>query len=134
MEEELRQTKREIGQLILGNERLLQPNKELEKQVAILKNYAEKDSVPIGYEECLDVQPFVVKITEDAQKRPTVQIVDKDKEKVEQGGNDKNNKDDVFVSSLCNRVKVEKRRKTTMKPKLDRETKVIIQPKKKKIL
>ena len=111
--------------MILENNKLIERNKELEKQVANLKNYVDKDSVPIGYEECLAVQPYVFETTEDTHKQSPVQIIEKGKEKAE-GDSDSNNKDDVFISSLCNRVKVNKRMKTSTKPALETKKKVII--------
>ena len=69
--------------MILENDKLVQRNKELEKQVAILKNYAEKDSMSIGYEECLDIHPFLFEKNEGNDKEQTVQSVEKGKEKVE---------------------------------------------------
>ena len=59
LEEQLKEKNKENGNLNLQNEKLLERNKDLEKQVEILKNYAEKDSMPIGYEECFAIQPFV---------------------------------------------------------------------------
>ena len=55
LDDQLKEKNKENYHLILQNEKLLQRNKELEKQVEILKNYAEKDSMSIGYEECLDI-------------------------------------------------------------------------------
>ena len=81
MEEKLKEIKRENGELILDNERLLKRNKELEKQVSILKNYVEKDSALIKYEGYLTVQPYLFKGDEEAQEKPTLDIIDKGKKK-----------------------------------------------------
>ena len=111
LEGQLNEKEKENNNLILQYEKLLQRNQELEKQVTILRNYAEKDSLPIGFEECLEIQPYFQ--TSDKGK-------DKGKEKVEEES------DDDFISSLCNRVKMNKRIAIKSKPK-DDPKKIFIQ-------
>lgn len=118
MEEELREVKRE-------NEGLMKKNKELEKQVVILKNYAEKDSVPIGHEECLAIESFQNLNTEGRKDTPERKIKEKGKEKIEDEKIEYDKGDEEFISSLCNRVKLNKRRTTTIDTSVD-EPKVTI--------
>ena len=115
MDENNRDIKKK-NQLKEEKEKLLQRNQELERQISILRDYIEKYFVPIGPTE------------EAEEKTPRVNI-DKGKQKVDevdQRGNDDDTEEDVFVSSLCNRVKQNKRRTTNLKPTSETKPKVMI--------
>ena len=77
--------------------------------------------MPIRYEECLIIQSFVFEKNEVTDKEPTIENLEKGKNKVEEDS------DDGLISSLYNRVKVNKRMTSSSKPPNNTNKKVIIQ-------